>query len=172
MLKSWCFWNVVLEKTFENPLDFKEIQPVHPKRDQSWISIGSTNAEGEAPILWSPYARNWFIWKDPDAGKYWRQEEKGMTKDEMVGWYHWFNGHEFEQAPGVGDGQASLSMGSPRVKHDWATELNWTRGQKRSLVALLKAELYSTEKVAESAWGHSRVSSNALGSREQNKVET
>ena len=95
-LKNWCFWTAVLEKTLESPLDCKEIQPVHPKGDQSWIFIGRTDAEGETPILWPPDAKNWLIWKDPDAGKDWRWEEKGMTEDEKVGWHHRLNGHEFE----------------------------------------------------------------------------
>ena len=92
---NWCFWTVVLEKTLENPLDFKEMQPVHPKGNQSWIFIGRTDVEAETPILWPPDANNWLIWKDPDAGKDWRQEEKRTTEDEMVGWHHWLNGHEF-----------------------------------------------------------------------------
>ena len=95
-LKNWCFATVVLEKTLESPLDCKEIHPVHPKGDQSWIFIGRTDAEAETPILWPLDAKNWLIWKDPDIGKDWRQEEKGMTEDEMVGWHHWLNGHEFE----------------------------------------------------------------------------
>ena len=106
--KNWCFWTVVLEKTLESPLDCKEIQPVHPKGDQSWIFIGRTDAEAEAPILWPPDGKSRLIRKDPDAGKHWRQEEKGTTEDEMVGWQHRLNGHEFEQAPGVGEGQGSL----------------------------------------------------------------
>ena len=96
VLKNWCFWTVVLEKTLEGPLDCKEIQPVHLKGNQSWIFIGKTDAEAEAPILWPPDAKNWLIGKDPDTGKDWRQEEKGMTEDEMVGWHHQLNGHEFE----------------------------------------------------------------------------
>ena len=108
-LKNWCFWTVVLEKTLESPLDSKEIQLVHPKRNQSWIFIGRTDAEAETPILWPPDAKSWLIGKDPDAGQDWRQEEKGTTEDEMVGWPHWLNGHEFEQAPGVDDGQESLA---------------------------------------------------------------
>ena len=95
-LKNWCFWTVVLEKTFESPLDCKEIQSVHPKGDQSWIFIGRNDVEAEAPILWPADAKNWLIGKDPDAGKDWKQEEKGMTEDEMVGWHHWLNGCEFE----------------------------------------------------------------------------
>ena len=92
--KNWCFWTVVLEKTLESPLDCKEIQPVHPK-DQSWVFIGRTDAEAETPILWPPDVKIWLIWKDPDAGKDWRQEEKGTTENDMVGWHHQLNGHEF-----------------------------------------------------------------------------
>ena len=95
-LKNWCFWTVVLEKTLESPLDSKVTHPVHPKGNQSWIFIGKTDAEAETPILWPRDAKNWFIWKDPDAGKDRRQEEKGMTEDEIVGWHHWLNGYEFE----------------------------------------------------------------------------
>ena len=94
--KNWCFWTVVSEKTLESPLDSKEIQPVHPKGNQSWLFIGRTDAEAETPILWPPDAKNWLIWKAPDAGKDWRREEKVTTEDEMVGWYHWLNGHVFE----------------------------------------------------------------------------
>ena len=86
---------MMLEKTFESPLDYKEINSIHPKGDQSWMFIGRTDAEAEAPILWSPDAKNWLIWKDPDAGKDWGQEEKGMTEDEMAGWHHRLNGREF-----------------------------------------------------------------------------
>ena len=95
-LKNWCFWTVVLEKTLESPLDCKEIQPVHPKGDQSWVFIGRTDVEAETPILWPPHVKSWLIWKDPDTGKNWGQEQKGMTEDEMVGWHHRLNGHEFE----------------------------------------------------------------------------
>ena len=123
-----CFWSVVLEKTLESPLDCKEIQPVHPKGNQSWIFIGRTDAETEAPILWSPDAKSQFIGKDPDGGTDWRREEKGMTEDEMVGWHHRLNWHEFEQALGVSDGQGSLGCCCPWgcKEHDWVTELNWT----------------------------------------------
>ena len=113
-LKSWCFWTVVLDKTLESPLDSKEIKPVNPKGNQSWIFIGGCDAEAEAPLLWPPDAKSWLIRKDPDAGKDWMQEEKGTTEDEMVGWHHWLNGHEFEQAPGSGEGQRSLVCCSPR----------------------------------------------------------
>ena len=111
--KNWCFWTVVLKKTLESPLDCNEIQPVHPKGNQSWIFIGRTDVEAETPILWPPDAKSWFIWKDPDAGKDWRWEEKGTTEDEMVGWHHWLNGHEFKWTPGVGDGQGGLACCSP-----------------------------------------------------------
>ena len=94
--KSWCFWTVMLEKTLESPLDCKEIQPVHSKGDQSWVFIGRTDVEAETPIFWPPDAKSWLIRKDPDGGKDWRQEEKGATEDDMVGWLHWLNGHEFE----------------------------------------------------------------------------
>ena len=112
-LKNRCFWTVVLEKALETPLDCKEIKPVNPRGNQSWIFIGRTNAEAETPILWPPDAKNWLIWKDPDAGKDWRQEEKGMTEDEIVGWHHLLNGYEFEQEPRVGDGQGSLTCCLP-----------------------------------------------------------
>ena len=102
VLKNWWFWSVVLEKTLESPLDCKEIQPVNPKGNQSWIFIGRTHAEAETPMFWPPDVKNWLIGKDPDAGKDWRQ--KGMTEDEVVGSHHWLNGHEFEWALEVGDG--------------------------------------------------------------------
>ena len=124
--KNWCFWTVVLEKTLERPLDCKKIKLINPKRNQSLIFIARTDAEAEASILGPPNTKNWFIGKDPDAGKDWRQEEKGMTEDKMVGWHDWLDGHEFEQAPGVGDGQVSLGAavhGVERVRHYWATEL-------------------------------------------------
>ena len=110
---NWCFWTVVLEKTLESPLDSKEIQPVHPKGNQSWIFIGRTDAEAEAPILWPPDAKNWLTGKDRDAGKDWRWEENQMTEYAMVGWHNWLDEHEFEQTLGVGDGQGSLACCSP-----------------------------------------------------------
>ena len=126
--KNWCFWTVVLEKTLESPLDCKEIQPVHSERDQSWIFIGRTDAEAEAPILWSPDGKNWLSGKDPDAGKGWRQEEKGMIEDEMVRWHHWLDRYESEQAPGVDDRQRSLVCCSPwgRKESDTTEWLKWT----------------------------------------------
>ena len=92
--KNWCFWTVVLEKSLESPLDFKEIHSVHPKEDQSWVFIGRTNVEAETPIFWPHDVTSWLIWKDPDGRKYWRQEEKGTTEDVMVGWHRWLHGHE------------------------------------------------------------------------------
>ena len=125
---NWCFWTVVLENTLESPLDWKEIKPVNPKGNQSWIFIGRTDAE--ASILWPPAVKNWLIGKDPDTGKDWRQEEKGIIEDKMVGCHHWLDGHEFEQARGVGDGEGSLACCSPWVhkqsdKTEW---LNWLNG--------------------------------------------
>ena len=127
-LKSWWLLTVVLEKTLESPLDCKEIQPVHPKGNQSWIFIGRTDAETEIPILWPPDEKNQLIGKDLDAGKDWRQEDKGTTEDEMVVCHHRCNGHEFEYALGVGDGQGSLGWCSPwgHKELDMTEWLNWT----------------------------------------------
>ena len=127
-LKNWCFWAVVLEKTLESPLNCKEIQPVHPKGNQSLVFIGRTDAEAEAPVLWPPDVKIWLTGKDPDARKDWMQEEKGTTENEMVRWHHWLDGHEFEQASGVGDGQGCLACCSSwGLKESYTTEwLNWT----------------------------------------------
>ena len=113
MPKNSSFWAVALEKTLESPLVCKEIKSVNPKWNQPWIFIRRTDAEAEAPMLWLPDARSQLIGQDPDAGKDWRQEEKGRTEDKMFGWYHQFNGHEYEQAPGGGEGQESLVCCSP-----------------------------------------------------------
>ena len=127
VLRNWCFWTVVLEKTLQSPLACEEIQPIHPKEDQSWVYIGRTVVEAEIPILWPLDVESWLIWKG--LGKDWGQEEKGTTEDKMVGWHHGHHGHGFGWTPGVGDGQGGLvccgSWGH-RVGHDWATELNWT----------------------------------------------
>ena len=123
--KNWCFWTVVLEKTLESPLDCKEIHPVNPKGNQSWIFFGRSDAEAEAPVLWPSDVNHQLIGKDPDAGKDWRQEEKGTTEDEMVGWHHRLNGYEFEQTPGDAEGQGSLACCSPwghTVRQDWVIE--------------------------------------------------
>ena len=124
--KNWCFWTVVLKKTLESPLDSKEIQPVHPKENQCWIFIGRADAKAETPILWPPDAKNWLTVKDPDAGKDWRLE-KGTTEDEMVGWPHWLDGYELEQARGVGAGQGSLVCCSSwcRKESDTTERLNY-----------------------------------------------
>ena len=123
VLKNWCFWTVVLRKTFEGPLGCKEIQPVHPKGNHSWIFIGRTDPEAETP----PDMKNWLIWKDPDAEKDWRREEKGTIEDEMVGWHHWLSGHEFEWTQGVVDGQGGLACCSPwgHKESDMTEWLNW-----------------------------------------------
>ena len=125
--KNWCFCTVVLEKALESPLDCKEFQPVNPKGNQSWILIGRTDAEAEAPTLCPPDVKNWLIIKVPDARKVWRQEEKGMTEEEMVGWHHCLYGHEFEQTLGTGDGQGHLMYCSPwgLKKSDTTEQLNW-----------------------------------------------
>ena len=125
MSENWCFWTVVLEKTLESPLDCKEIQPVHPQGNQFWIFAGRTDAEAEALILWPSDLKYWLIGKDLDAGKDWRREEKGTT--EMAGWHHLLDGHEFEQAPGVGDGQGGLVGCSPWgcKESDRTEHLNW-----------------------------------------------
>ena len=125
--KNWCFWTVVLEKTLGSPLDCRKIKPIKGKSvlDVHW----TTDAEAETPKLWPPDVKNWLLGKDPDTGKDWGQEEMGTTEDGMVGWHHQLDGHEFEQASGVGDGQGSLGCcspwGSQKVGHDWVTELNW-----------------------------------------------
>ena len=124
--KNWCFWTVVLEKTLESPLDCKEIQPVHSKGDQSWVFTGRTDAEAETPILWPPDAKSWLIEKDPDAGKDWAQEEKGMTEEELVGW---LNGHGFGWTPGVGDGQEGLACCSP-WGHEESDRTEWLNFKK------------------------------------------
>ena len=129
--KSWCFWMVVLEKTLESAFDCKEIKLINPKRNQSWVFIGRTDAEAETPILWPSDAKNWLIGKNPDVGKDWRQENQGMTEDEMIGWHHWLNGQEFEQAPGLGDEQGSLACCNPWgcKELDTTERLNWTDSQ-------------------------------------------
>ena len=125
---NWCFWTVVLQKTLESPLDCKEIQPVHPKGHQSWVFIGRTDAEAEALVLWPPHVKCWLIGKHPDAGRYWGPEEKETTEDEMAGWHHWLDGHEFEKTLEVGDGQGGLvcyeSWGCKQS--DTTERLNWT----------------------------------------------
>ena len=128
-LMNWCFWIVVLEKTLESPLDCKEIQPVHPKGDQSWVFTGRTDVEAETPILWPPDVKSWLIWKDRDAEKHWGQEEKRTGEDEMVGWHHRLTEYECVSSGSwrwTGRPEMLQSMGSQRVRHNWMTELNWT----------------------------------------------
>ena len=126
--KKWCFWTLVLEKAPQSPLDCKEIQPVHPKGDQSRVFIGRTDAEAETPVLWPPHAKSWLIGKDLDAGRDWGQEEKGMTEDEMGGWHHRLDGHEFEYTLGVCDGQEGLACCDSwgRKESDTTEQLSWT----------------------------------------------
>ena len=128
----------MVEKTLPSPLDCKEIQPVHPKGNQSWIFTGRNDAEAETPILCLPDVKNWLIGKDPDTRKGWRREEKGTTEDEMVGWHHRLDGHEFEQAPGVGDGQGSVVCCSPwgRKESDTTERLNWNEKETPYLLAV------------------------------------
>ena len=150
--KNWCFWTVVLEKTLEIPLDFKEIQPVHSE-DQPWDFFGRNDAKAETPVLWPPHVKGWLIGKDSDVGRDWGQEEKGTTEDEMAGWHHWLDGRESEWTPGVGDGQGGLaccdSWGHKESDTtEWLnwTELNWTI-TKHFLIGLwraTKSECYMT----------------------------
>ena len=127
-LKNWCFWTVVLEKTLEGPLDWKEIQPVHSEGDQPWVFIGRNDANADTPVLWPPHAKSWLIGKDSDAWRHWGQEEKGTPKDEMAGWHHWLDGRECQWTPGVGDGQGGLACCDSwdRKELDMTEQLNWT----------------------------------------------
>ena len=157
--KNWSFWTVMLEKTLESPLDCKQIQPVHPNGNQSWLFIERADVEAEIPILCQP-EKNWLIGKDPDAGRDWGQEEKGMTEDEMVGWHHWLNGHGLGWTPGVGDGQGGLVCCSP-WGHKWldmTEQLNWTdwvamvvQSRTLSTFPLLQEETSQTFKFIRSA---------------------
>ena len=126
--KNWCFWTVVLEKTLESPLDCKEVQPVHPEGDRSWDFFGRNDAKAETPVLWPPHVKSWLIGKDSDAGRDWGQEEKGTTADEMAGWHHQLDAHEFWWIPGVGDGQGGLACCDSwgHRESDTTEQLNWT----------------------------------------------
>ena len=157
---------LVLEKTLESPLDCKEIQPVHPKGNQSWIFIGRTDATAEIPIFWPPDSKNWLFWKDSDAGKDWSWEEKGTTEDEMVGWHHQLNGHEFESTLGAGDGQWGLACCSPwgHKESDTTEWLNWTE-----LVSItlhwIGASIYLNWSLGSDSWD-SRVGLKLVGEKE------
>ena len=133
--------NCGVGETLESPLDCKEIQPVHPKGNQSWIFFGRTGAEAETPIFWPSDVKSWLIRKDPDTRKDWGQQEKGTTQDEMVGWQHWLNGHEFEQGLGVGDGQGSLACYSPwgHKESDTTEWLNWVDANKPSKLTFISS---------------------------------
>ena len=132
VLKNWCFWTVVLEKTLESPLDWKEIKPVHPKGNKIWIVIGRTDAKAEAPVLWPPDVKSQYIGKDPDAEKDWRQEEKVTTEDQVAGWHRWLDGHEFDQTLGDAEGQRRLACCSP-----WGfKELDTTQRQQQVISKL------------------------------------
>ena len=154
--KNWCFWTVVLEKTLESPLDCKEIQPVHSKGDQSWVFIGRTDVEAEAPILWPPGVKSWLIGKDPDAGKDWGREEKGMTEDEIVGWCHQLNGHGFGWTPGVDDGQGGLACYSSwgHKESDTTERLNWTEYNMGEISYLQKEPTHLFVNILILRWGY------------------
>ena len=130
VLKNWCFWTVVLEKTLESPLDCKEIQPVHSEGDQPRDFFGRNDAKAETPVLWPPHVKSWLIGKDSDAGRDWRQEQKGTTEDEMAGWHHWLDGRESEWTAGVGDGQGGLVVKSWTQLNNWT---NWRRADPENL---------------------------------------
>ena len=135
--KNWCFWTVVLEKTLESPLGCKEIQPVHSKGDRSWVLFGRNDGKAETPVLWLPHAKSWLIGKDSDVGRDWGQKEKGTTEDEMAGWHHRLDGHEFEWTPGVGDGQACCDSWG-RKESDTTEQLIWS-----DLIDMVKNALIS-----------------------------
>ena len=164
--KNWCFWTVVLEKTLESPLDCKEIQPVHPKGDQSCVFIWGTDVEAETSILWPPYMKNWLIGKDPDAERDWGQEEKGMAEDEMVGWHHQLNGQGFGSTLGVGDGQGGLACCDSwaHKQLDMTERLNWTElNDIKNYISMEPAHL-KRDAIIECWWKTTFGNSKAIGS--------
>ena len=142
--KNWCFWTVVLEKTLESSLDWKEIQPVHSEGDQPWVFFGRNDAKAKTPVLWPPHAKSWLTGKDPDAGRDWGQEEKGTREDEMAGWHHWLNGHESQWTPGVGDGQGGLACWDTwgRKESDMTERLSWSECSAKINLYLLNVWWY------------------------------
>ena len=151
-LKNWCFWTVLLEKTLESPLECQKIKPVHPKGNQSWIFIGRTDAEAEAPMLWPPDVKNWLTGKDSDAWTDWRQEEKGTAEDEMVGWHHQLNDHEFELVLGVTVWQGSLACSSPwSCKESDTTQ--WLNKTKQTPQSWPRNKKFWDIKVGYLSWG-------------------
>ena len=150
--KNWCFWTVVLEKTLESPLDCKETKPVNPKGNQSWIFIGRTDAEAEAPILWPPDAKIQLIGKDPDSEKDWRQEENGVTEDKVADWHHWLNGHEFEQALGDGEGQGGLACCSPWGHKELAGTHEIIRKKQDTVVTKVLGDMQERCRKDEKGW--------------------
>ena len=145
VLKNWCFWMMVLEKTLESPLDCKEIQPVHSEGDQPWDFFEKNDAKAETPVLWPPHAKTWLIGKDSDAGRHWGQEEKGTTEDEMAGWHHGLDGCESEWPPGDGDGQGGLACCDSwgRKESDTTERLNWTELKWTDTLIHKARELFS-----------------------------
>ena len=156
--KNWCFWSVVLEKTLESPLNYKEIQPVHSEWDQPWEFFGRNDAKAETSVLWPPHVKSWLIGKDSDAGRDWGQEEKRMTEGEMAGWHHWLDGRESKLSLGVGDGQGGLECCSSWVckESDTTEKLNWTclsmNIWKFTIQVLLKPGLQNFEHYFTSVW--------------------
>ena len=153
-LKNWCFWTVLLEKTLESPLDYKEIQPVHSKGDQPWVFFGRNDAKAETPVLWPPHVKSWLIGKDSDPGRDWGQEEKGTTENEMAEWHHGLDGRESEWTPGVGDGQGGLACCDSwgRKESDTTEWLNWTELKFEYASLQILASLDFDEKSALFLW--------------------
>ena len=150
--KNWCFWTVVVEKTLESPLDYKEIQPVHSKGDQPWDFFGRNDAEAKTLVLWPPHVKSWLIGKDCDAGRDWGQKEKGMTEDEMAGWHHQLDEHEFEWTPGVGDGQGGLACCDSWGHKSWTRLSNWTE-LKQDIIKNLMGQQWDKKKKLKIYWG-------------------